>query len=442
MASQYWIDRNAKAQKNLTTKNINQTNEQLRKYYATCMKNVIAEFEATYDKLLAAIEKGKEPTPADLYKLDKYWQMQVQLQEELKKLGDKQAALLGRKFSEEYKGIYETTAIAGDKAFSTIDKSAVSQMINQVWCADGKSWSQRIWENTNKLQQTLNDNLINCVVTGKKTTELKKKLQEDFNVSYGRANTLVRTEMARLHVDAAKKRYSDYGIKQVEILVDEDERTCPVCSKLEGKKYGVHENLPVPAHPRCRCAVIPVVDEDVKEDETDKNTQHCPLCNKEFTPKDGYMVCDECQKKILNDSWSKSMVKSGYNKKDIVNIEVDESVWDKMISINLFKTYMEQNHNFMSYRDENNKYVRAAKVPDILNNLVKEWRTATNSWRQREIETEIEKYLFVCVDCGKVVVKKSTKSNAQNRCPECQAKYRKKYKAKKEAERRARNKKK
>ena len=132
-------------------------------------------------------------------------------------------------------------------------------MINAIWCADGKTWSSRIWGNTEKLQQALNDSLIECVATGKKPSQLKKILQEQFNVSYNRADSLVRTEMAHIQVQASATRYKDYGIEQVEVFVDEDEKTCPICAKHEGERYFITQKMPVPFHPRCRCAVIPVV---------------------------------------------------------------------------------------------------------------------------------------------------------------------------------------
>ena len=122
-------------------------------------------------------------------------------------------------------------------------------MINQIWCADGKSWSQRIWDNTDKLQQALNDSLIDCIVTGKKTTELKKNLMKQFNVSFSRADSLVRTEMAHIQTQAAQQRYKDYGIQEVEVWVDEDERTCPICAKHEGERYPINARMPVPFHP-------------------------------------------------------------------------------------------------------------------------------------------------------------------------------------------------
>lgn len=249
----------AESQKKLTDKNINVLNKILRMHYGRSMERIIRDFEATYDKILAAKRDGKEPTPADLYKLDKYWQMQAQLRVELQKLGDKQIILLSRMFEKNFFDIYNSTSLKSLDEYTTLDKAAAIQMINRVWCADGKTWSQRIWDNTNKLQQTLNDHLIDCLLTGKLTSELKQILQKEFNASYSRADALVRTEMAHVQTQAAVQRYKDYGIQELEMWVDEDERTCPICAKLDGKKYPIGAEIPLPAHPRCRCCVIPVV---------------------------------------------------------------------------------------------------------------------------------------------------------------------------------------
>lgn len=94
---EYWADRTALAQTKLTNKNSKEIEKQLKKYYGKAMERVISDFEATYDKLLAAQANGIDPTPADLYKLDKYWQMQAQLRKELQKLGDKQISILSKK---------------------------------------------------------------------------------------------------------------------------------------------------------------------------------------------------------------------------------------------------------------------------------------------------------------------------------------------------------
>lgn len=257
----YWADRMSRMQAELTNKNIKQINKQLKKYYGNAMKRVIADFESTYDKLLTTQEADKQPTPADLYKLDKYWQMQAQLKYELQKLGDKQVSALSKIFETQFFDIYYSIAIPGKKAFSTINKEGALQMINSIWCADGKSFSQRVWDNIESLVETLNDNLIHCVITGKKTTELKKLLQDRFSVSYSRADAVVRTEMSHIQNQAAQKRYEDYGIQEFEVWADKDERRCDVCGKLHQTKYPMGAKVPIPAHPRCRCSIIPVVED-------------------------------------------------------------------------------------------------------------------------------------------------------------------------------------
>lgn len=255
----YWQKRLIEAQNALTNKSIKETEKQLVRYYRQATRRVISDFEATYDKLLATQLDGKEPTPADLYKLDKYWQMQGQMRQELRKLGERQIATLTKQFEIQFFEVYYSIAIEGATAFTTVDNAAVQQLINAIWVADGKSWSERIWQNTELLAATLNEEMITCVATGKKTTELKQILQERFDVSYNNADMLVRTEMAHIQTQAAQQRYRDYGIQEVEVFVDEDERTCPICAKHEGEKHPINAQMPVPFHPRCRCCMLPVI---------------------------------------------------------------------------------------------------------------------------------------------------------------------------------------
>lgn len=258
----YWRRRMLDAQKQVTDKGIEALNKQLRQYYKKVMQRTIDDFEAIYDKVLANAEEGKQITPADLYNLDKYYKMQAQLKDRLQKLGDKSCKAISEAFEREYKQVY-TSLIDGhisDAAWSTIDEQAAARVAQEIWCADGKSWSTRVWNNINDLQQTLNDSLIDCIVSGKKTTQLKQTLMERFNVSYHRAETITRTEIAHIETQAAKDRYKSYGIQQVEILADTDSRTCDICARLDKKKFNINAQIPIPAHPNCRCCIVPVID--------------------------------------------------------------------------------------------------------------------------------------------------------------------------------------
>lgn len=261
-SEKYWQDRQANAQATLTSKNIKETEKQLEKYYLKSMNKVLGQFSATYSKITANIADGVTPNVSDLYKLSSYWEMQGQLKQELTKLGNKQISLFEEWFAKQYMQIYESIALPSSGLyFSQINKEAVLRMINEVWCADGQSWSNRVWTNTNKLQQALNDNLVHCVVTGGNSDALRNMLMEDFRVSYNRADSLVRTEMAHIQTQASQQRYIDAGVKRVQVWADYDERRCDVCGKLHEKIYPVYARMPIPAHPRCRCTIIPVIED-------------------------------------------------------------------------------------------------------------------------------------------------------------------------------------
>lgn len=256
----YWQDRMAKTQDALTKKNEKQIEKQLRIYYGTAARQIIADFESVYNKLLAQKAEGKEITPADLYKLESYWAMQGALRQELRKLGEKEISLLTKYLEINFFNIYYSINIEGKKAFNTINAEGAQALINSIWVADGKSFSQRVWDNTDKLLETLNEQLLHCVITGKKTTQLKQVLQERFGVSYNNADTIARTELAHVQTIAAQERYKSYGISEVQIWADADERRCSECGKLHRKIYPAGASVPIPAHPRCRCCIVPVID--------------------------------------------------------------------------------------------------------------------------------------------------------------------------------------
>lgn len=264
--SKYWVDRNEKTQRQLMEKTDREIERQLKNYYKQSMLSVMDDFEATYNKLIATVGRGKEPTPADLYKLDKYWQLQGQLTKKLTSLGDKQAALMSKKFVEQWTQTYRLLAIKTDLYFGEVDLGVAKQMVNQIWCADGKSWSQRIWNNIGRLQETLNEGLIDCVATGKSTTELRQRLQERFAVSYSRADTIIRTETAHIQTQSAAQRYIDAGIEKYLILGNEND-SCGShkinCSKMDRQEFYFSEmvigvNAP-PFHPNCKCTIKPIV---------------------------------------------------------------------------------------------------------------------------------------------------------------------------------------
>lgn len=258
--NEYWKNRVSNSITNFFDKNQKQLDRQLRKQYKAIATRAISDYESVYNKLIATVGEGKQPTPADLYKLDKYWEHQAQVRQQLKRLGEKNISRMTKIFELQYFDTYYGLKLDGLTTYNKLDTNIVTQVINSIWCADGKSWSQRIWNNITQLQETLNDGLVQCVAAGKPSSYLKKQLMERFNVSYSNADSIARTELAHIQTQSAQQRYKDYGIEEMQVwTADKTERTCPICRKEHGKVYKVTDQMPVPFHPRCRCTMIPVV---------------------------------------------------------------------------------------------------------------------------------------------------------------------------------------
>ena len=436
MSKNYWAKRQERIQTAIADKTIEETEKQLKKYYAQAMKSIISDFERVYDKIQLAVEDGREPTPADLYKLDQYWQMQGQLRKELQKLGDKENALLSKKFEAEWNDIYKATALPSDKAFSTISKQGAKQMINSVWLADGKTFSQRVWGNIDNLTETLNEKLIECIVSGKKPTELKQMLMERFNVSYSQANTLVRTETANIQTEAAAQRYKDYGIEKYEFLGREEHDIGCKCKELNGKVFLLSEkkagvNAP-PLHPNCRCCIIPVIEDNELEE------------NKMEEKNKNWYDLDEEQNKQLERVYKEyPEVKAKRQEIDIFNQQRKQRYEDRIKEID---DILSGNKSIEEFSLRQNLLVvngRGGKVisPNWQSRIkkIQEYDIRELEYMKAEDKFVLDSFIF-CIDCGKPIPVNGRKTNAVKRCAECQEKYRKKYKAQKEAERRAKRK--
>lgn len=437
--SNYWVERQMTAKKKISEKTEADIKRQLNKYYSNAMKRTIADFEATYDKLLATVEEGREPTPADLYKLDKYWQSQAQLKKELQALGDKEVELLSKNFEKQWKKIYETTAIKSNGLFNTVSSSSAEQMINTSWLSDNKTFSQRIWGNIEKLTETLNEKLVDCVITGKKTTELNKILQERFNVSYNQADTLVRTEIANIQVQAAAQRYKDSGLKYYEFFADPDERTCSKCKALEGKKFLYSEMKPgvnaPPMHPRDRCDILPVIDNESEEIIMERKKYELTDVEKEQLKK-VYEMYPEISDLIKQKQYRLEL---GIDAKEGL-IRKAQSALDGEWKLE----YFFKQENLRKWDGRKKQYVMPKNPEQFAKDYQNQLRKEIEEYQEEinKSDYDVWKLYTYCIDCGKPIPKEGKTTNAQKRCPECQAKYRKRYKAQKEKERRERKKKK
>lgn len=215
----------------------------------------------------------------------------------------------------------------------------------------------------------------------------------------------------------------------MEIYVDEDERTCPQCAELEGKKYKITEKMPVPVHPSCRCTILPVVPEGIECKETEDNNMDKIKLDESVLKEWNDYIEEENEKFKLD-------FRDRYGKKHPEEIKRD--IYQSMMSEEDAEKYdtlrrqtKDRRKRFISLYDnagdEEKQWNRVWSAEKLYKKTVAELE---------EMEKGISK-LATCPMCHKLFMRGS---NAQTYCPECQKEYRKWYKAQKEKERRAKNK--
>jgi SPP1 gp7 family putative phage head morphogenesis protein len=71
-----------------------------------------------------------------------------------------------------------------------------------------------------------------------------------------RAELIARSELSNAYVRAQQETAREAGYDLVRWVATTDERTCMFCGSRHGKIYR-REDVVAPAHPRCRCALVP-----------------------------------------------------------------------------------------------------------------------------------------------------------------------------------------
>ena len=153
-------------------------------------------------------------------------------------------------------------------SFNALDEDLVERLIKTPW--NGRNYSERIWNNTQKLSETLKDEVLQAVLTGKKEKDVTDELINRFNVSEFESKRLIRTETAHINNEMEALSYEEADIEKYRFVAVLDTRTSHICREHDYKVYKVSErqvgvNYP-PLHPFCRSTTIAVFDgEDLTE---------------------------------------------------------------------------------------------------------------------------------------------------------------------------------
>ena len=211
-----------------------EANEEMRRYNATMKINRLEMLKANIG--LELVDGFNE--------LQKYYD-QILTERTLEEFG-RQAGILG-----------DTVLDNAQAAYAIVNASF-----------HNAKYSDRIWMHQDMLKAELNKLLRQGLLQGKHPRELSRHLVKLFGVSRSNAERLMRTELARVQVEAQMQSFERNGYEEYEFIAL-GASACEECRKLDGKHFKVRDRMPgenaPPMHPNCRCSTAAWIDDEEYE---------------------------------------------------------------------------------------------------------------------------------------------------------------------------------
>lgn len=254
--SDYWLKR-ALADEARAHQLAKQTTAELKKVYQRQYQRVYTQMERLYGQ----IDWGDTLLRTQLWEYVGWKKLEQELREYATETPriciDKITDCLDRVFKETIGADISEFTGAGRKVKPPTGD--ILSMVNTAW--SGEPFSARIWKNTATIAERIRSDMEDMLVSGRSLGDIKLQLMKDFSVSYNDASRLVDTESAYVVNSAAKQRYKNAGIRKVRwSIAPEDGRECEICKARANKVWHIENAPPMPAHPRCRCIWVAVVE--------------------------------------------------------------------------------------------------------------------------------------------------------------------------------------
>lgn len=259
---QYWIDRANRRMDGYQISAIKQAKIINRSYNQTC--NYV---QSEIAKILRHI--GGEDSLAYEYRMKRLNALLARTQKKMQELygvtlNDTTEFLRSIIPEAYYHTIFDIAQGVGEQpVFSAVNTRLIDQIVNDQW--SGKNYSQRIWWNTSKLSEDVQQLLTTAAMSGESIYKTSRRLSERFGESMNNSVRLIRTETTYSCNQAELAAYDELDIEQYKFVATLDTRTSPICQELDGKVFNVKDakagvNLPA-MHPNCRSTTISYFDD-------------------------------------------------------------------------------------------------------------------------------------------------------------------------------------
>ena len=248
----------ADAKKQLNARELKAFNMDLEEYRAIAERD---ELSAEHKKMLKQASARQQ--------LDRVQELYINTVQELESWAKYQDStisdLLSNVYeSSNYRAAWMTQSMKGQyDMYAQVDHRTIQRIIDSPWTPDGKNFSARIWDNRKQLATSLQNDFIQALIAGDGTATMSEAIAKRMNTSYNNANRLVETELARVHSQAFMDCMNELDVDAVEILATLDNKTSPICRRMDGKYVQCKDAKPgitiPPFHCHCRSTTVPYI---------------------------------------------------------------------------------------------------------------------------------------------------------------------------------------
>ena len=318
----------------------------------------------------------------------------------------------------------EVTKDLGINAIVSRDK--IKAVLDRPW--SGANFSERLWSNTDKLAQTVKQEIVNGMIQGINLKTMTKRVSERFETAKKNdVERLLRTEVNYVLNQATLDGYKEAGIEKYEFSATLDSRTSQICSELHGevfeiKKIAVGLNYP-PMHPRCRSTTIPIIDyeslvkqgkEEIGEKDIGDNDKIVLTDNENSNvveSKDNFDDIINCKNSDeLNKVALSKLEEFGYWYADFSGIDLEVAKENLIQLINLNKEYKSLCNAFTTIDINMNARAYVVRKPGVKNSemffIKREFQSEEQilKYARKNLKFGIGKNFNVIVDSGKEVI--------------------------------------
>lgn len=153
---------------------------------------------------------------------------------------------------------------------SKVDVRRLEKLISKPWAADGKNFSDRIWQSKTSMVNELHNELVRTCILGKSPDEairhMTKFVDKKFSNAKMQAGRLVMTEQAFFASAAQQDCFNELDVEEFEVVATLDSLTSAICQELDGKHFPMKDYQPgvtaPPFHVWCRSTTVPFFDDE------------------------------------------------------------------------------------------------------------------------------------------------------------------------------------